>query len=169
MEQYLKIGVITSPHGVHGEVKVFPTTDEPERFRRLKKVYLDDRGGDQREVSGVKFIRNMAVLKLSGISSMDEAQKYRQRELFVSREDALPLAENEYYIVDLIGLEVFSEGESIGTVREVLQTGANDVYAVDLAAGGEVLIPAIRDCILKVDIPGGRMDVHLLPGLLPEQ
>lgn len=170
MESFLKVGVITSPHGVRGDVKVFPTTDEPLRFKKLEKVCLDEKGRDCREVSGVKFVKNMVVLHLSGIDSMDEAEGYRQRELFVRREDALPLGENEYYIADLIGISVETEeGTQLGTLREVLQTGANDVYVVDAPDYGEVLIPAIRQCILKVDIAAGKMRVHLLPGLLPEK
>ena len=170
MEDYFKVGVITSPHGVRGEVKVYPTTDDPNRFRDLKKVFLDDRGGDEREVGGVKFVKNLVVLKLSGISSMDEAERYRQRELFVRRADAVPLEENEFFIADLIGCEVRTEeGQVLGTLTDVLQTGANDVYVVEFPAGGEVLIPAIRDCIRRVDVDAGVVTVHLLPGLMPEK
>lgn len=170
MEEFLKVGVVTSPHGVHGDVKVFPTTDEPARFRKLQTVFLDDAGQDERRVSAVRFVKNLVVLHLSGVDSMDEAQTLRQRELFVHRENALPLGKDEYYIADLIGAAVETDdGEELGTLREVLQTGANDVYIVDAPAYGEVLIPAIKQCILKVDVTVPRVCVHLLPGLLPEK
>lgn len=169
MEEFLKVGVITAPHGVRGDVKVFPTTDDPQRFRDLKQVYLDDSGADARKVSGVKYVRNLVVLHLDGIDTVEEAQRFRQRELFVDREHALPLGENEFYIADLVGADVVTEtGEELGILRDVLQTGANDVYIVDSPEYGEVLIPAIRQCVIKVDISASRVTVRLLPGLLPE-
>ena len=170
MEDYLKVGVITSTHGLRGEVKVFPTTDDPERFRKLKKVYL--RTGKEQlclQVAGVKFFKNMVILKFKGLEDISQVEAFRQGELYVERKDAVPLGENEYYIADLLGMEVVLDtGESLGRLKDVLPTGANDVYIVDSEKYGEVLIPAIKQCIIKTDVPGGIMTVHLLPGLLPE-
>lgn len=168
MENFLKAGVISSTHGVRGEVKVFPTTGEPERFRTLKKVYLDT--GRERirlEIAGVKFFKQFAILKFHGIDNINEIEKYRGCSLWVEREDAVPLEEDEYYIGDLIGMEVFTEdGDKFGVLKDVMETGANDVYIVDTPEHGEILVPAIHDCILNVDIEEKKMKIHLLPGLI---
>ncbi len=167
-QSYFRVGVITSPHGVHGEVNVFPTTDEPRRFSELDTVLLDLPGGYQeRTVEHVKYHKNMVILKLSGIGSMDEANLYRKCDLLVSREQALPLAENEYFIADLIGLTVKTEeGEVLGNITDVMQTAANDVYVVKGEKHGEILIPVIPPCRIHIDLETEVATVHLLPGLL---
>ncbi len=171
MEQFLKVGVITSTHGIRGEVKVFPTTDDPERFRSLKSLYLQTRTGRQElKIGGVKFFKQMVILRFLGIDSINEVEQYKGFELFVPREEAVPLGENEYYIADLIGMEVYTEEDQLlGTLRDVMETGANDVYCVETKNYGEVLIPAIRQCIMKVDVEAGKMIVHLLPGLIEDK
>ncbi len=168
MEQYFNIGVITAPHGVHGEMRVFPTTDEPKRFKKLKTVIMERDGRrDVRKVISVKFVKNMVVIGMEGIETMNDAEKYRNYNLLVERADAIPLAENEYFIADLIGLKVQTEeGEELGTLADVMTTGANDVYVVDTDRYGEVLIPAIKQCIISIDINEGLMKVHLLDGLV---
>ena len=173
MEQFFHIGTITSPHGVRGDVKVFPTTDDPERFLDLEKVILRKRGREAgqeiHEISQVRFLKNLVVLHLDGIGDRNAAEGYRQWELYVPREEAVPLEEDEYYIADLVGMEVYREEGRLGVLREVMQTGANDVYVVDSPEFGEILIPAIKTCIRKADPAGGRMDVRLLPGLIDER
>lgn len=167
MEDLLQIGVITTTHGVRGEVKVFPTTDDPKRFKKLKQVILDT-GKEQieLEVAGARFFKNLVILKFKGIDNINDVEQYRQKSLYVTRENAVPLEENEYFIADLIGLKVVSdEGEELGELSDVLQTGANDVYVVSKENTPELLIPAIRDCIKQVDIESGTMQVHLLAGL----
>ena len=167
MEDRFQVGVITSTHGVRGEVKVFPTTDDPARFKKLKQVLLDT-GKEtlELEIAGVKFFKNMVILKFKGIDDMDTANKYRQKSLYVTRENAVKLAKNEYFIADLIGLSVTSEeGEALGVIDDVLQTGANDVYVIKKDGEEELLLPAIKECVKEVDIEGGRMVVHVLPGL----
>ena len=167
MEDLLQVGVITTTHGVRGEVKVFPTTDDPARFKKLKKVILDD--GKQQidlEIASVKFFKNMVILKFKGIDNINDVEKYRRAALLVTREDAVPLEENEYFIADLIGLlAVSDEGETLGTITDVLQTGANDVYVITTPQKDEILVPAIRECILAVDLDEHKMQIHLLPGL----
>ena len=167
MEQRFQVGVITSTHGVRGEVKVFPTTDDAARFKKLKQVILDTGKEDiELEITGVKFFKNMVILKFKGIDDMDAANKYRQKSLYVTRENAVKLRKNEYFIADLIGLKVTSdEGEELGEIEDVLQTGANDVYIVKSESGEEILFPAIKECIKEVDIEAGTMLVHVLPGL----
>lgn len=168
MEQMFKVGVITSTHGVRGEVKVYPTTDDSARFNKLKKVLLDT--GKELltlEIQGVKFFRQFVILKFKGIDDINEIEKYKRCSLFVAREDAVPLAENEYYIADMLGMEVITEdGETFGVLKNVIETGANDVYAVDSRLYGEVLLPAIKECILNVDIEARKMTVHLMEGLI---
>ena len=170
MEAYFHIGTVTSPHGIRGEVKVYPTTDDPARFLDLNQVILRVETGDEvRAVEGVRFTKGMVLLKLEGIPDRTAAEGYRGCELYVPRADAVPLGKDEYYIADLIGMRVHTAEGELGRIREVLQTGANDVYVVDSPLHGEVLIPAIKACIIKVDIEGGRMDVELLPGLIDEK
>ena len=167
MEDLLQVGVITTTHGVRGEVKVFPTTDDPARFKKLKNVILDT--GKEKielEISGVKFFKNMVILKFKGIDDINEVEKYRQKSLFVTRENAVKLKKDEYFIADLIGLRVRSdEDEELGVIDDVLQTGANDVYVIKKDGENDILLPAIRDCVKEVAIEEGYMVVHLLPGL----
>ncbi len=167
MEDLLQVGVITTTHGVRGEVKVFPTTDDPARFKKLKKVILDT--GKEKldlEVAGVKFFKNMVILKFKGLDNINDVEKYRQKSLYVTREHAVKLKKNEYFIADLIGLRATSdEGEELGEIADVLQTGANDVYVIKTPEGEEILLPAIKDCVKAVDIEAGTIEVHLLPGL----
>ena len=165
--EYLKVGVITSTHGLKGEVNIYPTTDDRERFRDLKNVYAGPEGNRQKlTVRSVSFTKKFAVLGFKEIDSIEQAEKLRNTELFVSREDAVPLEENEFFIADLIGMKVSTEEkEDLGVLTDVLSTGANDVYVVTAEDGSEVLIPAIPGCILDVNVEEDHMTVHLLPGL----
>lgn len=168
METRFQVGVITSPHGVQGEVKVFPTTDDPKRFKRLKEVILTLRTEERKaEIEQVKFLKQMVILKLRGVDSRDEAEKLRQCSLYVPREQAVLLQKDEYFIADLLGMKVLDEEEKeLGLLQDVLQTGANDVYVIRMTDGRELLLPAIRECILKVRVEEGFMKVHVLEGLL---
>ena len=167
MEQMLRVGVITSTHGVRGEVKVFPTTDDAKRFKTLKKVILDGREPLELSIEQVKFFKNMVILKFKGYDNINDVETWRQRDLLITRDQAVELKEDEYFITDLIGLTVVNEEEAVlGRVKDVLETGANDVYVVELIGGKELLLPAIKDCILNVDLEGGRMKVHVLDGLM---
>lgn len=168
MDDILQVGAITQTHGVRGEVKVFPTTDDPKRYKKLKKVLLDT-GKEfiELEIESVKFFKQFVILKFKGIDNINDVEMYKKKNLYVTRENAVRLAKDEYFIADLIGLEVFEDdGSKMGELKDVLTTGANDVYVVDGTKYGEVLIPAIKDCILKVDMEERRMEVHLLPGLV---
>ena len=168
MEQFLRVGVISSTHGVRGEVKVYPTTDDPERFRELKAVILDAKDGRKTfEIENVKFFKNQVILKFKEFQDSNEVERYRGRDLLITREQAVPLAENENFITDLIDLEVFDDTEQrLGILTDVLQTGANDVYVVETDEGKEILLPAIPSCILEVDLANERMLVHVPEGLL---
>lgn len=167
-DELLQVGAITSTHGIKGEVKVFPTTDDPNRFKVLKNVILDtDKELIELEITGVKFFKQFVILKFKGINDINDIEKYKGKKLLVTRENAVELEEGEYFIADLIGLKVVTdEDEEFGELTDVLQTGANDVYEVKMINGKEVLIPAIKDCILDVNIKEGVMKVHLLKGLI---
>ena len=168
MEDLLQVGIITSTHGVRGEVKVYPTTDDPRRFRRLKEVVLDT--GKEKmnlEIEGVKFFKQFVILKFKGLDNINDIEKYRQKSLYVTRKNAVRLQRDEYFIADLIGLKVQDEdGKELGTVKDVIETGANDIYEVEMADGKSLLLPAIKQCILNVDVENGTMQVHVLEGLL---
>ena len=168
MEDLLKVGVITTTHGVRGEVKVFPTTDDAERFLDIEYVLLDT-GKELRRlnIQNVKFFKNLAILKFEGIDNINDIEMYKGRELWIPREEAQELGEDEYYVADLIGMEVLLEnGEKLGVLRDVMETGANDVYIVDRVDGEEILLPAIHDCVLDVDVEKNTMTVHLMKGLV---
>ncbi|MBQ8559358.1 MAG: 16S rRNA processing protein RimM [Tyzzerella sp.] len=168
MEQLLQVGVISSTHGVRGEVKVFPTTDDVKRFKKLKQVILDTgREHLTLEVEGVKFFKQFVILKFKGIDNINDIEKYKGKSLLVDRANAVKLHKNEYFVADMIGLQVFTEdGEEFGVMKDVMETGANDVYIIDSPKHGEVLIPAIKQCILEVDIEARKMVIHLMEGLV---
>lgn len=168
MEQLLQVGVISSTHGVRGEVKVFPTTDDVKRFKKLKKVILDT-GKEQLplEIEGVKFFKQFVILKFRGIDNINDIEKYKGKRLLIDREHAVKLKKDEYFIADMIGMDVFTEdGELFGALKDVMETGANDVYIIEMSDGKEVLVPAIKQCILDVDIENRKMVIHLLEGLV---
>lgn len=171
MEDFFQVGIITSTHGLKGEVKVFPTTDDIRRFKRLKEVILDT--GKERlklEVEGVKFFKQFAILKFQGMDDIGEVEKYRKASLLVERKNAVRLSRDEYFVADLMGLKVQNEdGTEIGVLRDVMETGANDVYVIDLNDGRELLLPAIKQCILEVDVEAGFIRIHILEGLLDEK
>lgn len=167
MEQFLQVGVISSTHGIRGEVKVFPTTDDPARFKKLKNVLLDT--GKERlelEIQSVKFFKQFVIVKFRGIDNINDIEKYKGKSLMVPREDAVQLEEDEYYIADLIGMEVYTDGGRFGTLKDVMETGANEVYIIDSDEHGEVLVPAIHDCILDVDVEKQTMKIRLMDGLI---
>lgn len=168
MEQTLRVGVISSTHGVHGEVKVFPTTDDANRFKKLKTVILDTgREKMTLNIESVKFFKNMVILKFKEFNNINEIEKYKGKDLLINRDQAVKLAPNENFIVDLIGLNVVTDtGEAFGTLKDVLQTGANDVYVIEANDGKEYLFPAIPQCILDVNLEEGMVKVHILEGLL---
>ena len=168
MEKLLQVGVITSTHGIRGEVKVFPTTDDPKRFKKLKQVILDT-GKEKRdlEVESVKFFKQFVILKFKGIDNINEVERYKRCPLLVTRDHAVPLQEDEYFIADMIGMQVVTEdGALFGTLKDVIETGANDVYIIESSEHGEVLVPAIKECILDINIEEQKMQIHLVDGLV---
>ncbi len=166
MEEYLQVGAIANTHGVHGEVKVFPTTDDVNRFKKLKQVRLQKRNETlDLTVTQVRFFKNLVILKFKGYDRIEDVEGWKGLPLLVHRKDAVSCEKDEYFIADLIGLAVY-EGESfIGTLTDVLQTGANDVYVVSKEGEADLLLPAIGECIRQVDLKKKTMEVHVLEGL----
>ena len=168
MEDLLQVGAITSTHGVRGEVKVFPTTDDVKRFSKLKEVELETPTGTTTlHIKGVKYFKQFAILKFEEYDSLNDVESIKGRKLFVTRKNAVKLQKDEYFIADLIGMKVVDpEMQVEGEVMDVLQTGANDVYDITLSDGRNFLLPAIADCIKKVDMKERVITIHILEGLL---
>lgn len=171
MEELFQVGSITQTHGIRGEVKVFPLTDDISRFKNMKHLLLDG-GKDgylELEVENVRPQKNLVILKFKGIDNINDIEKYKGKGLFVTKENRVALKKDEYFIADLIGCDVFTDenpDDKLGVISDVMETGANDVYDIELVSGGNVLVPAIKDCILNVDVEARRVDIHLLKGLM---
>ena len=168
MENILRVGTISSTHGLKGEVKVFPTTDDPARFKKLKECLLyDGKNYLDLKVECVRFFKQFVIVKFKDIDDINQVEKYKGKDIFVTRENAVPLEEDEVLIPDLMNHNVITDEEVVlGGLTDVLQTGANDVYVVRGDGDKEILLPATRECILDVDFEKKIIKVHLLPGLL---
>lgn len=169
--KYLVIGEILRPHGVHGELRTRVLSDYPDRLHNLKHVYIgkaaDDRHPRQHLLKKVRFNKAYALLTLDGIRDRNDAEPLRNRIVMIDIADAAPLEQDEYYLFQLIGLNVRSDEQVIGVIRDVLQTGANDVYVVASEKYGEVLIPAHQETIVDIDFDAELVTMNLPEGLLP--
>ncbi len=168
MTKYLEIGQIVNTFGIKGMVKVNPFTDNIRRFDRLKKVYIGSVKEKKKiEIEEVKYHKNMVLIKFKDINNPDEANLLRNKYLFVDREDEEPLEEGTYYIVDMLGLDVYTdENELLGTLDDIYNTGSNDIYVVKNELGKQILLPAIKDVIKEVNLEEKKIIVHLIPGLI---
>ena len=168
MEKYFRVGVIANTHGIRGEVKVYPTTDDINRFKKLKKCILDT-GKEYIDlnVESVKFFKNMVILKFKEYNNINDIECYKGKDILVSRDNAVKLEKGEYYIADILGAKVLLEdGSEFGVLDDVMQTGANDVYVVKTLDNKEVLLPKIDECVKKLDIENKIVTVHIMKGLL---
>ena len=168
MEKYFRVGVIANTHGIRGEVKVYPTTDDINRFKKLKKCILDP-GKEYIDlnVESVKFFKNMVILKFKEYNNINDIECYKGKDILVSRDNAVKLEKGEYYIADILGAKVILEdGSEFGVLEDVMQTGANDVYVVKTLDNKEVLLPKIDECVKKLDIENKIVTVHIMKGLL---
>lgn len=168
MTKYLEIGQIVNTFGIKGMVKVMPFTENIERFSKMKTVYVKNKKENKKyEIEEVKYHKNMVLIKFKGIENPEQADLLRQCYLLVDRADEEPLEEGTYYIVDMIGLEVYTEeGELLGILEDIFNTGSNDIYVVKNELGKQILLPSIPDVIKKIDMPNKKIIVHLLPGLV---
>jgi 16S rRNA processing protein RimM len=169
MEDFIYIGRVANTHGVRGMMKILPTTDDKTRFELLEEVYIEDKKGNTKvfKISNIKYQKQFVLLQLEGINDMDTATYYKQGIVKIPKELALPLEEDEYYVSDLMGLEVYTEeDELLGKLKDIIFTGSNEVYVVDNGTKNGLLIPAIKDCIKDVNIDEGKIIVSLLEGLM---
>lgn len=168
MTKYLEIGQIVNTFGIKGMVKVKPFTDDITRFDRLKKVYIKSKNvKEEYEIEEVKYHKNMVLIKFKGIENPEQANLLRDTYLMIDRENEEPLQEGTYYIVDMIGLEVYTEeGELLGKLEDIFNTGSNDIYVVKDELGKQILLPAISDVIKQIDMENGKIIVHLISGLI---
>ncbi len=154
------VGQIGAPHGVKGEVRVTPQTDFPERFERLKTVYVGE--GATLTISRVRYHKQFVILKFDGLDDRDQVELLKNKLISIDKKDLMPLPDGRYYIFDIVGLEVYDlTGVRLGKIKEVLHTGSNDVYVVEREAEQPLLIPALKQVVHKIDLPAGRMMVEL--------
>ena len=170
MEDLLQVGILSSTHGGRGEIKVFPTTDDVKRFKKNKEYILGTKNGNMDvRVESVKFFKQFVILKFEGIDTLDDILAYKGCSLYVNRAHAVKLQKDEYFIADLIGMEVFDEDENyIGKLTDVLETGANDVYEITTEDEKTYLFPAIKECIKKVDMDNRKITAYVMPGLMED-
>ncbi len=168
MTKYLEIGQVVNTFGIKGMVKVKPFTDDIKRFDKLKTIYIENKNGRKEyEVVEIKYHKNMVLIKLSGVDTLEEADLLRQSYLLVDREKEEPLEDGVYYIVDLLGLEVYTDdNQFLGTVQDIFNTGSNDVYVVKDELGKQILLPGISDVIKMVNLEEKKIIVHLIKGLI---
>ena len=168
MEKYFEVGQIVNTNGLKGMLKVKPFTDDIKEFESFKSIYIERKSElIEFKIEAVRYVKNMVLLKLQGIDDIDEAEKYRNLYIKVDRDIMPKLPEDSYYIVDLLECEVFTEeGENLGKLIDVFNTGSNDVYVVKDELGKQVLLPAIGDVIKNVDIHNRKITVKLMKGLI---
>lgn len=170
MEDLLQVGILSSTHGVRGEIKVFPTTDDVKRFKKNKEYILETKNGNMDvRVESVKFFKQFVILKFEGIDTLDDILVYKGCSLYVNRAHAVKLQKDEYFIADLIDMEVFDVDDNyIGKLTDVLETGANDVYEITTEDDKTYLFPAIKECIKKVDMEKRKITAYVMPGLMED-
>jgi 16S rRNA processing protein RimM len=168
MEEYFEIGQIVNTSGLKGVMKVKPFTDDITKFSNLKTIYVSIKKElKEFEIEQARFSKNMVFLKLKGIDTVEQAEDYRNLYLKIKRNKDEKLEKDSYYIVDILGCKIITdEGKELGNIADVFSTGSNDVYVVKDELGKQVLLPAIKDVIKKVDIKNKVITVHLLEGLL---
>lgn len=167
MERYFEIGKVAGTHGIKGTLRIFPTTDDPSRYELLKELIIDNKGNRETfHIEKIAYHKKFVLVTVKEIKDINDAELYKGATVQIPDSKALPLEENEYYMRDLYGLKVFTDdGEELGELVDIYRTGANDVYSVKQEGKKELLIPAIKQCIIKIDIENQKMIVKLLEGL----
>jgi 16S rRNA processing protein RimM len=166
MKENFEIGIVTGVHGVRGDIKVFPYSNDPVNLSNQDYFLI---GGKKREVSHARVQGKFLILHIKGVESRDDAEAMKDTVLSLPRANASPLAEGEYYMEDLLGCSVFEGGNYLGKLEDIIETGANDVYSVIDESGRELLIPALKNVILEVDIEKKSMEVMLPEGLVDDE
>lgn len=169
MEKYLEIGQIVNTFGIKGMVKIKPFTENTKkRFDNLKKVYIKTKKEKKEyEIEEIKYHKEMVLAKFKGIETIEEAEKFRNSYLLINRENEKPLEKGTYYIVDMVGLEVYTdEGEKLGILDDIFNSGSSDIYVVKNELGKQILLPAIKEVIKNIDMENRKITVHLIKGLM---
>lgn len=168
MEEYFEIGQIVNTSGLKGILKIKPFTDDIKKFSNLKTIYIKTKSGlTEFKIEQVRYVKNMVMLKLAGIDTVEEAEKYRNLYIKILRDQEEELEEGSYYVVDILGCKVNTDAnQELGKIVDVFQTGSNDVYVVKDEQGKQILLPAIKQVIKNVDIKNKIIIVHLLEGLV---
>lgn len=168
MEEYFEIGQIVNTSGLKGILKIKPFTDDIKKFSNLKTIYIKTKSGlTEFKIEQVRYVKNMVMLKLAGIDTVEEAEKYRNLYIKILRDQEEELEEGSYYVVDILGCKVNTDAnQELGKIVDVFQTGSNDVYVVKYEQGKQILLPAIKQVIKNVDIKNKIITVHLLEGLV---
>lgn len=171
MEDYLQVGKIVNTHGIKGEVKVLPLTDDPQRFERLKWVYVGNDDTKQiMNIEGIKYFKNTVIVKFKEVPDIDDALVLKERYMYVDRKNAVKLPKDTYFICDLIGSEVSDiEGIKLGVLRDIISTGSNDVYIVKADNGKEILVPALKSVVNSISIEDKKIVVELPEGLVEDE
>ena len=168
MENFLEIGQIVNSYGLKGQMKIVPFTDDITRYSDLKTIYIEmNKQLKEFKIEQVKYHKNNVLIKLEGIDDINDTEQFKNCYVKVDRTNAVELPEDSYFIVDLLGLEVFTEDNNLlGKIVDVFPTGSNDVYVVKDELGKQILLPAIGEVIKNVDIPNKKMIVNLIKGLV---
>ena len=168
MKEYFETGQIVNTSGLKGILKIKPFTDDIKKFSNLKTIYIKTKSGlTEFKIEQVRYVKNMVMLKLAGIDTVEEAEKYRNLYIKILRDQEEELEEGSYYVVDILGCKVNTDAnQELGKIVDVFQTGSNDVYVVKDEQGKQILLPAIKQVIKNVDIKNKIITVHLLEGLV---
>lgn len=169
-QKYFEIGQIVNTFGIKGMVKVNPFTDDISQFEKMNSILIDKKGTlEEMQIEEVKYSKNQVLLKLKGIETIEEAEKYRNCYLKLPREKAKKLPEGTYFIADLIGVDVYTEeGNLLGKVEDIYNSGASDIYVIKNELGKQILLPATKEVIKQIDLEQEKIIVHLLKGLIEE-
>ena len=158
-DEMIIFGRIVAPHGVRGDLRILPDTDRPEIFKKLKTIYI---GGKPCHLLSARPHKNVYILHVEGVDDRNMAETLISKVVEVPFSELPQREEGSYYYFQLIGLQVVTEdGKAVGTVKEIIETGANNVYSISTPEGKEILIPAIPSCVLSIDVEAGRMTVRL--------
>lgn len=167
MVEYFEIGLVSNTHGLKGELKIRPYTENAKRFEKIRKVLIkkSENNFEEYEVQSVRYQKDVVLLKLKGIDDIEVAEKLKTQSLFIPREDAKELDKNEFFIADLIGCDIYENEEKIGKLTDIFTAGAADVYVVKRSGKKDLLLPALESIIKSVDIENKKIDVEVPRGL----
>lgn len=168
MKEKLEVGQIVNTFGIKGFVKIYPYVDDIQRFDNLKKIYIKSKKLNQKlEIEEVKYQKNMVLIKFKGIDTVEQAEKLKNAYVEIDRCDAIALEEGQYFIADLLGLEVFLDtGEKLGILEDIFNTGSKDIYVVKNEQGKQYLLPYMDEVIKEIDLEKGKITAHLIDGLI---